>query len=151
MVNILYSTPSIKFSLRFWREYRYNLFIGAFFIAAVLIFAKDYNFFTGVLCVIIFIVFIPFPLIDSRKWALRQLVSIAEEDGSYIITILYKDEEQLFAIKKNDISTKLKWLGGKQRVLTLIVFDKGNALFKLYSGSKQDMTYELQKMEYVLK
>lgn len=100
---------------------------------------------------IIFIVFIPFPLIDSRKWALRQLVSIAEEDGSYIITILYKDEEQLFAIKKNDISTKLKWLGGKQRVLTLIVFDKGNALFKLYSGSKQDMTYELQKMEYVLK
>ncbi|MFC0515641.1 hypothetical protein ACFFGT_15585 [Mucilaginibacter angelicae] len=79
------------------------------------------------------------------------MVSIAEEDGSYIITMLYKDEEQLFVIKKSDIGTKLKWFGGKQRILTLTVFDKGNAVFKLYSGSKQEMTYELQKMEYVLK
>lgn len=151
MANILYITPPIKFSFRFWREYRYNLFIGAFFIAAILVFTTEYSAFTGVLCTLIFIATIPFPVIDSRKWALRQLISIAEEDGSYIITVLYKDEEQLFTIKKSDIGTKLKWFGGKQRILTLTVFDKGNIVFKLYSGSKEQMTYELQKMEYVLK
>lgn len=142
----IYTTEPQKFSIRIWSEMIWLLIICILLIGVIIIETEGtFTFFA-----VAFVLFFPGLLSYAGQYKYRfiQAVSIMEEDGEFIFELLYKDEFYAHVIKKSNISAKLEteaWTRGA--IARLVVFDRENEVFVLYSGSSIMKEADLKKIK----
>ena len=146
--NIIYSSTPPKFIKRFWNLFRYYFFISVVSILFVILTVKDYNFIVTIAYLIIIIFLFLSPFFSSYKWAKNKVIKVTKNDSQFTFETLNKDKEHFFCIDSDKITTKLKWQGGRPRILKLSIYDEKNKVIDLYSAGKSNLEYELELIAY---
>ena len=89
--------------------------------------------------------------ISSFKWGLKHLSLITFKSDIFTIEIMERDLKKTYTIHKDNLTTTLKWKGGRPKVLVLTIFDGTTKIADLYSGGRQKKEYELEEIDYKLK
>jgi len=93
-------------------------------------------------------------LINSYKWSLRKISTIAYSSDAFEINFMDKDTLCTVKISKNNIKTSLNWRrGGAPRglVRVLTISDGDTTVLQLYSGGRRDEEYLLEEIALQIK
>ncbi len=93
--------------------------------------------------------------INSYKWSLRKISTIAYSSDAFEINFMDKDTLCTVKISKNNIKTSLNWRwgGGAPRglVRVLTISDGDTTVLQLYSGGRRDEEYLLEEIALQIK
>ncbi|OCX50648.1 hypothetical protein BEL04_23040 [Mucilaginibacter sp. PPCGB 2223] len=147
--EMVFETQIDPFVKRMWQVYLANFIITPIFCIVSSCFFKEFNaivllWLATVTCIFLSTVY------SSYKWSRNKVRSISLVDGIFKAIVTRKNSDSTYLIPQESISTKLKWEGGRPRVLTLMIFSKNNPIVKVYSG-RQKNEYDLEDIAYQIK
>jgi len=144
---ILYKSSVDKFTKRFWR------FFLPYFILYGVALTPPLFFLDGFKPIIIFwsilmLTCILIMFFSSYKWALKKISLITATADNFEIEITVKDIADIYKIPINNLIADTKWVGGRQKVLKLTLFDKNKKIANFYSGGREKETQELEAIKF---
>lgn len=146
--NIIYRGEIKKFYRRVIRAFIYPFILYSLMLTLPFLWEKFRTTPIATFWIIINVLFMAVSFYSSYTWSKNYLYMVAYKDKAFHLIYYYKDECRSVEIKEELIGTELKWMGGRQKVLRLSIFDGNNKIADFYSRSNNVGYLDLENVAY---